>query len=179
MNDDESLQQAIHETVEIVPYDSSWPEKFEAERTRLLALFPEDFLQIEHVGSTAVAGLSAKPIIDIMAAVKSIETADALLDPLCAKGYATSSEFNATLKDKRWLMRHAEGRRTHHLHLVLMSGVDWLNKQRFRDILRADPQRAAEYEALKKSLCAAMGRDREAYTDAKTSFVEETLKRFG
>jgi len=165
------LLQAIHQRVEIQPYDSEWPGRFALERERLMNLFPAAFRGIEHIGSTAVPGLAAKPVIDLMAGVDSIGVADELMNPLCQCGYDTSKEFNATLKDRRWLMLHANGRRTHHLHLVIHGHPDWLQRLAFRDALRADPVLAARYEILKRSLAALHADDREAYTKAKTGFI--------
>lgn len=176
MTEEESLQQAIWEEVRIFPYDPNWPEKYEVERARLIALFPDAFLSLEHVGSTAVPGLTAKPIIDMMGGVRSMQEADALLPLLCQNGYSTSAEFNATLVDQRWLMRHALGHRTHHLHLVIHEGHEWRRKLAFRNSLRADPDVAHRYQELKSKLAAAMGADREAYTSAKTAFVEEIVR---
>src|SRR4051812_46323704 len=122
MGTDHSLTHAISEEVHITAHDSQWAAQFVAERDRLLDLLPGHFTAIEHIGSTAVPRLAAKPIIDILAGLGSISEADALLQPLCAHGYETSAEFNATLPDRRWLMRHAHGRRTHHLHLVIFGG---------------------------------------------------------
>lgn len=176
MTEEESLQQAIWEEVRIFPYDAQWPEKYEVERARLVALFPDAFLSLEHVGSTAVSGMAAKPVIDMMGGVRSLEEADALLPILCQNGYSTSAEFNATLVDQRWLMRHALGHRTHHLHLVIHEGVEWRRKIAFRDSLRTDPGVARRYEELKSNLAEALGSDREAYTAAKTAFVEEIVR---
>ncbi len=176
MDEEESLQLAIREQVRIVPHDPVWPEKYQAERTRLLALAPEAFLAIEHVGSTAVPGMAAKPIIDIAGGVRSMEVADVLLTLLCQNGYSTSAEFNATLTNQRWLMRHADGHRTHHLHLVVHEDREWRRKIAFRNALRADPETARRYHVLKSGLAEAMGSDRDAYTSAKTEFVEEILR---
>ena len=172
---DEELQRAIHEEIEIVEYCADWPALFEAERARLERLFPGRFLHIEHIGSTAVPGLSAKPIIDLNAAVSSMEEADDLLAGLCAEGYTTSEEFNRTLVDRRWLMRQSEGKRTHHLHLVLPTSSDWRRKLRFRDILRDHSSIAMDYAKLKRSLAHTSGADREGYTNAKTAFIESAL----
>jgi len=171
MTEEESLQAAINEPVVLQAYDAHWPGMFEAERERLLALFPHDFMAIEHIGSTAVPGLAAKPVIDILAGVASMEAARALVTPLCKQGYTTSAEFNATLADRQWLMRWADGRRTHHLHLVVHGGPVWAQRLRFRDALRADPALAWNYAALKTELAAKYPTDREAYTEAKAAFV--------
>ncbi|MDC6170499.1 GrpB family protein [Paucibacter sp. XJ19-41] len=171
MTDDESLQQAIDEAVSLRPYDRNWPVLFETERQRLMALFPGLLLDVQHFGSTAVEGMTAKPIIDILAGVASMAVADSLVDPLTRSGYTTSAEFNATLSDRRWLMRHAQGRRTHHLHLVVLGEAVWRQRLRFRDALRADPKLADRYLALKSRLALQHAEDRELYTQAKTEFV--------
>jgi len=175
MPDDDSLTRAIVEEVSIASHDPRWAAQFEEERARLLDLFPGRFTAIEHFGSTAVPRLAAKPIIDILAGVGTLREADALLQPLCAHGYETSAEFNATLPDRRWLMRHALGRRTHHLHLVVFGGEPWIRRLQFRDALRADATIAARYEQLKRELAGQHRHDREAYTQAKTAFIDEVL----
>ena len=175
MPGDDSLTRAIVEEICVVEHDSRWAAQFVAERDRLLELLPGRFVNIEHIGSTAIPGLAAKPIIDILAGVTSMSEADALLEPLCARGYETSAEFNATLPDRRWLMRHAQGSRTHHLHLVVFGGESWMRHLRFRDVLRADAAIAARYEQLKRDLAEQHRHDREAYTDAKATFINEVL----
>ena len=123
-------------------------------RDRLVDLFPDQFLDVQHFGSTAVPGMPAKPIIDLLAGVGSMAIADSLVEPLLKSGYTTSAEFNSTLNDRRWFMRWAEGRRTHHLHLVVLGGSEWRRRLRFRDLLRADPELAHRYALLKKELAA-------------------------
>lgn len=172
---DDLATQAIYQSVEIVPYEVNWSAEYEAERDKLLQLFPTTFSAIEHVGSTAVTGMAAKPIIDILAVVPSMEVADKVMTRLTQCGYLFSADFNAQLGDSRWLMKHANGRRTHHLHLVLPGSKHWLDKIRFRDLLRADPSWARKYVALKKDLAQKHSADREAYTEAKTDFVSDAL----
>ena len=172
----DSLQQAIYEQVEIVPYDPAWPQRFEAERSRLIVLLPE-LTDVEHFGSTAVPGLCAKPVIDILAIVASMDAADRLLPKLCENGYVASPEFNATLPNRRWLMRYAAGRRTHHLHLVLPNSCQWNQSLRFRDMLRRDPKLADEYAELKRALAKSHPADREAYTSAKGDFIRRAQSR--
>lgn len=171
MNDHESLLAAIHEDVALHPYDAAWPAAFVAERDRLLSLFPECFVDIQHIGSTAVVGLAAKPIIDILAGVESMAVAELLIAPLCTSGYTTSVEFNATLTDRKWFMRWDQVHRTHHLHVVVHTGEIWLQRLRFRDALRGSSDLAARYAQLKMELAARHASDREAYTEAKAEFV--------
>ena len=175
MATDDSLARAIAEEIHMVAHDSRWAAQFVAERDRLMELLPGRFAAIEHIGSTAVPGLAAKPIIDILAGVGTMNDADALLELLCAHGYETSAEFNATLTDSRWLMRQALGRRTHHLHLVVFGGEQWVRRLLFRDVLRADAAIAARYEHLKQELAGQYRHDREAYSHAKTTFIQEVL----
>ena len=171
MNESESLERAIHEEVALVPYDSRWPSLFEAERERLVRLFPTQFLGIQHFGSTAIPGIPAKPIIDLLAGVESMAVADSLVEPLVSSNYTTSAEFNATLIDRRWFMRWANGRRTHHLHVVVFGGTEWRRRLRFRDVLRSNTELAHRYALLKKELATLHSIDREAYTRAKSEFV--------
>jgi len=171
VNDSQSLELAIHEDVALVPHDSAWAEAFLLEQQRLLRFAPGQFVDIQHFGSTAIPGIPAKPIIDILAGVASMEVADALTTPLLQFGYTTSVEFNATLVGRRWFMRHAFGRRTHHLHVVVFGSAEWRRRLKFRDALRSSAELAHEYAALKVRLAAMHTADREAYTNAKAEFV--------
>ncbi|RQO54646.1 GrpB family protein [Paucibacter sp. KBW04] len=175
MNDTQSLQQAIHEVIVLEAHDPAWALRFEQERQRLLTFAPAAFLDIQHIGSTAVPGLLAKPVVDVLGGVASMEAADTLVAALLDFGYTTSAEFNASLSDRRWLMRHAQGRRTHHLHLVVLGSSTWLEHLRFRDVLRADTALAAQYSKLKQVLVQQHAEDREAYTEAKAGFVRAAL----
>lgn len=175
MTEDESLQLAIQEPVSLSAYDIAWPALFEQERERLLRRFAGLLLDVQHFGSTAVPGLVAKPIIDILVGVSSMTVADTLIEPFTSAGYSSSAEFNQTLVDRRWFMRHAEGRRTHHLHMVVMGSTEWQRRLRFRDALRADPELAERYALLKQALALAHAADRERYTEAKAAFVASVV----
>ena len=171
MTDEESLCAAIHEHVALHPHDASWPARFGAERDRLLALFPAIRVEVQHIGSTAVCGLVAKPIIDLLAGVESMAVAATLAPALCKAGYTTSADFNASLADRQWFMRWADGRRTHHLHVVVHGGSVWHERLRFRDALRSSAALSERYAVLKSSLAGLHPNDREAYTDAKAGFI--------
>jgi GrpB-like predicted nucleotidyltransferase (UPF0157 family) len=167
----------------IVDYNPLWSEMAQQEKERLMAKFGSQIIAIEHIGSTAVPGLSAKPVIDLFAGVKSMDIADTLLDPLHQLGYESpppfnSSALNKTFEDRRFLRRLNEyGVRTHHLHLVLYQGDHWVKTLKFRDQLRAYPELAAEYASLKKELAERFRNNREAYVDAKTAFVQRVLQQ--
>jgi GrpB-like predicted nucleotidyltransferase (UPF0157 family) len=169
-----SLDRAIAESVELTAWRPEWPAMFAAERDRLQAASAE-INAIEHIGSTAIEGLPAKPVIDILAGVASMEIARSLAGPLARAGYTTSAAYNAGLTDRQWFMRWANGHRTHHLHVVVTGGPVWQARLAFRDVLRQRPDLAAQYVQLKQLSAAAHPDDREAYTVAKTGFIEMVL----
>ncbi|MCE8021587.1 GrpB family protein [Halomonas sp. MCCC 1A11036] len=175
MNEAQSLQQAIDEPVRLAEYDPAWPARFEAERKRLLERFPTALIDVQHIGSTAIPGMPAKPIIDVMAGVASMAMADSLFELILDHGYVTSVEFNTCLTDRRWFMRHVNGRRTHHLHVVVHGGNLWHKRLAFRDALCTDAALAERYAALKRELASRHHTDREAYTRAKGEFVRSVI----
>jgi GrpB-like predicted nucleotidyltransferase (UPF0157 family) len=158
--------------IELVEYDLAWPAQFSAEARRLARIVPD--LRWHHIGSTAVPGLLAKPIIDMMALTDDLDLPlPALINEA---GYAYPETYNSALAERRWLCRPSAAHRTHHLHLV--ADRDELERHlRFRDALRAGTGLAAEYAALKRRLADAMPDDREGYTAAKTSFVTKVEHR--
>ncbi|MEO6362874.1 MAG: GrpB family protein [Caldimonas sp.] len=161
---------AIDEEIALVPWQPIWPALFKAEQERLQTQLPE-LTRLEHFGSTAIPGMTAKPIIDILAGVSSMAEADRLFEPILRAGYQTSREFNATLSDRRWFMRVTDGRRSHHLHVVEFDGSQWVERLRFRDILRVDAGLARQYADLKVGLAVRFRHDRDGYTNAKSDFV--------
>lgn len=152
--------------VRIVEYDPSWPAAFEAERKRLAPLL--EGAQIHHIGSTAVPGLAAKPIIDMIAVVDSYELPIARL--VADAGYEYPRAFNATLVKRRFLCYPSADWRTHHVHLI-DDPAELTRYLRFRDRLRGDPALARRYETLKRELAERHRHDREAYTEGKSEFV--------
>jgi GrpB-like predicted nucleotidyltransferase (UPF0157 family) len=176
VTEEESLVAAISEDVKLHAYDPSWPAAFTAERERLAALLPGFFIEIQHIGSTSVPGLAAKPIIDVLAAASSLTEARLLTERICQCGYTTSAEFNAPLNGRLWFMRWANGHRTHHLHVVVHGSGIWHEFLKFREALRSYPDLAARYGALKFDLAERHSADREAYTNAKTEFVRSVLE---
>jgi len=161
--------------VRLVPYDPSWPALFEAERTVLEgALRPWLAGTIEHVGSTAVPGLLAKPVIDIMAPVENLDASRPAISTLVHSGWFY---FPYRADVMHWLGKPSPVFRTHHLHLVPFRSPLWIERLAFRDCLRHDPAVAAEYAALKRDLAQRYEFDREAYTEAKGPFVQLVLNR--
>lgn len=160
--------------VEIEAYNPAWPATFLAERD-LLAKVLEPWLagRIEHVGSTAVPGLAAKPVIDIMAPVTDLESSRPALAALQAVGYGYAP-YNA--EAEHWLCKPSSEHRTHHLHLVPLDSRMWVEKLAFRDLLMSDAGIAKAYAALKYRLAEAHRNDRERYTEEKGPFIEKALR---
>jgi GrpB-like predicted nucleotidyltransferase (UPF0157 family) len=176
---DAGLSRAILEGVALEASDPAWPVQFGSERQRLLDALPGRFIGIEHFGSTAVPGLIAKPVIDILAGLESLVEVESLIDRLGVLGYHYPAEFNSTLSDRHWLMRQHRGRRTHHLHLVVFGSSAWLRELAFRDLLRANPEIASQYAVLKAELADMYRNDRESYTQAKGEFIANVLRTAG
>lgn len=165
--------------IELVPSNPDWPQRYEEEAARLRAIIPADLLiDLQHIGSTAVPGLAAKPIIDILATVTDLEVAKArLVEPLEAAGYAFRHENPDT--DRLFFVKGlppSAPRRTHHLH-IMEAGPGALKHIAFRDYLLDHPGEAARYAALKLDLAHRHRTDREAYTAAKSAYIEDVVDR--
>jgi GrpB-like predicted nucleotidyltransferase (UPF0157 family) len=165
--------------IQVVPYDPEWPDAFEAERVlleRVLAPWLEG--GIHHIGSTAIPGISAKPIIDMMAGVRDLGEARAAAGPLEKHGYVDAPHRPAIAhhfaKPARDLPECRFG-----LHLTEPGSDLWRERLAFRDALRADAALAGDYEALKLRLAREHGSDAEAYTAGKRAFVGAVLAAAG
>jgi GrpB-like predicted nucleotidyltransferase (UPF0157 family) len=157
----------------LADYDPAWPEGFERERLRLAAALREWLAgPIEHIGSTAVPGLRAKPIIDIMAGVQTLDHSRPAIAAAARLQYVY---FPYRTDVMHWFCKPSAAERTHHLHLVPVDSRLWIDRLAFRDHLRQHPTVAAEYAALKAELADRFRTDREAYTDAKAPFVARVL----
>ena len=163
----------------IVEYDRGWPRMFEDEKGRILAVIGPHLVAIEHIGSTAVPGLAAKPIIDILAGVRRLEDARECIAPLAGIGYDYVPEFEVDLPERRYFRKGRNERHTHHLHMIEFQSPFWRRHVAFRDYLRAHPDEAARYADLKRTLAAKFGSDRGAYTDAKTEYVRGVEAKAG
>ncbi len=162
------------EPVRIVPYDPDWPARFARERALILtAIGGWAAGGVHHVGSTSVAGLEAKPIIDILVGVRSLEESRACFAPVAGLGYLYAPYRR---DEMHWFCKPDPRRRTHHLHLVPTESKRFRDELAFRDRLREDHRLATEYGALKRRLAERFEHDREAYTEAKGEFVLATLR---
>jgi len=158
--------------IEIVDYDPRWPQRFALESARLRSVLAEPLLEIEHHGSTAVPGLAAKPVIDMLVAVESMARAERYAAVLVEYGYeAVDPRYREIWPERLVLIRREGGRRTCHVHMMLRGHPMWERLLVFRDHLRAHHEVAVEYAELKRSLANAHGHDRHAYMSAKSEFI--------
>lgn len=163
-------------SVVLTEYDPRWPERYEYEKKRILHALGDRVVAIEHIGSTAVPGLGAKPIIDIMVAVRSLEEdLPACIEPLRRLGYEQVSRPD--FKDSGFFCHGVWGPSTRHLHVTEYGSAFWNEKLLFRDYLRKHSETAAEYFSLKRSLAAQHAANRLAYTDAKGSYIRSVVSR--
>ncbi|MGB2799389.1 MAG: GrpB family protein [Dehalococcoidia bacterium] len=163
--------------VGIVNYDPQWPVLYEEEKGRILGVIGHKIVSIEHIGSTAVRGLAAKPIIDIMIAVRSLADADKCIEPLQDIGYEYVREFEVEIPARRFFRKGPPEARTHHIHMIELTSEFCERHLMFRDYLRTHPEAAQQYYKLKKELAARYGSDREAYAEAKTPFIESIVAK--
>lgn len=173
---EEKIARVVRERVTVEPWDPRWPELFDAERRHLRECLPRELLgRIEHFGGTAVPGLPAKPIIDILVEVRSLEETKRRIAPVLeAQGYDyfwRPTRGDDTPPFYAWFIKRNErGERTHHIHMVEPDFEHW-DRLLFRDWLIDHPGVAAACGRLKTRLAREHGDDRVAYTAAKTAFI--------
>jgi GrpB-like predicted nucleotidyltransferase (UPF0157 family) len=176
------IEKVVKEEISIVPYDPIWPEMFKEESEFLRKKLPKKLIKrIEHFGSTAVPGLSAKPIIDILVEVTSLKKTKELIVPILeSKEYEYF--WRPAFGDSgppyyAWFIkRNSKGKRTHHIHMVEADSQLW-DRLYFRDYLKEFPQTAAHYTKLKIELSKKHSKDRVKYTEEKSEFIIETTKK--
>ncbi len=179
---EEKIARVVKEEVAVVPYDPVWPEMFEQERRHLLSCLPADLIKrIEHFGSTAVPGLSAKPIVDMLVEVTSLDKTREKIPPVLeAQGYDyfwRPSWGDDIPPYYAWFIkRDKNGNRTHHIHMVETDFEHW-ERLLFRDYLIEHPDVAREYAGLKEKLSDTHQGDRVTYTLAKGDFIKKVTDK--
>ena len=173
---EEKIARVVQEDVAVVPYDPRWPGLFREEKAHLLSCLPAALIRrIEHFGSTAVPGLAAKPIVDMLVEVTSLDETRQQVPPILeSQGY--DYFWRPTWGDDRppfyawFIKRDAGGTRTHHIHMVEAHFEHW-DRLLFRDYLIEHRHVAQEYGRLKRRLSTTHAHDRVAYTQAKRDFI--------
>jgi GrpB-like predicted nucleotidyltransferase (UPF0157 family) len=173
---EEELKRVLAENIEITPYDPLWPEMFEIEKHHLRACLPSGLVKrIEHFGSTAIPGLAAKPVIDILAEVISLDETRERIAPVLEKqgyDYFWRPSFGDDIPPfYAWFIKRGpNGNRTHHIHMVEGDFEHW-DRLFFRDYLIEHPGSAKQYQDLKMELSKKYPHDRTANTKEKSEFI--------
>jgi GrpB-like predicted nucleotidyltransferase (UPF0157 family) len=161
----------LSERVELVDHDPRWAQLFEEEKSRLSAIFDGQAIGIEHIGSTAVPDLSAKPIVDVLVGLRELDVTDEQVAAMRELGYEYLGDYG--LPGRLFFRKDP---RTHHVHVVVYGGEHWDRQLTFRDALRTDAEERRRYDVFKRKL-AAEGHSREVYTELKTPFIREIEAR--
>lgn len=183
---EQRVQRVLKEQITIVPYDSRWPELFRKEKEHLFHVLPKELVRrIEHFGSTAVPGLAAKPIVDMLVEVTDLKaTRERIVPVLEAEGY--DYFWRASFGDDvppfyAWFIKRdgPGGARTHHIHMIENTpAFSWQWDQLlFRDYLLGHPETVRDYVQLKLRLAAEHAHDRIAYTAGKSEFIKSVTQR--
>jgi GrpB-like predicted nucleotidyltransferase (UPF0157 family) len=163
--------------ITLAPYNPLWADEFERVRAELVAALPAWIISIDHVGSTSVPGLDAKPIIDISVAVPDLQASLVLVPTLDRLGFLYRGDDD--LPDRHYFPRTVAGLRRHHLSLAEPDSWHRRNSLTFRDALRRDADLARRYGELKRRLAASAGTNRLDYLNGKTDFILQVLKAEG
>jgi GrpB-like predicted nucleotidyltransferase (UPF0157 family) len=166
----------MSDPVVIVDYDPAWPRRYEALQAPIASALGELAAAIEHVGSTAVPGLAAKPTIDLNVPLRSADDLPTVIERLARLGYAHEGDLGIFGREA-FATPPGYGIHDHHLYVCAPDWGGYADQIAFRDYLRAHPRAARAYAQLKRALAAKNRDDRGAYTDAKAGFVRAILKR--
>ena len=156
-------------------YQDTWPRQFAEVAEQLRATVPAHDAILEHIGSTSVPGLCAKPVLDVLLGVSSLAEAEAAIPALASIGFVYRPEHEAAIPDRRYFVRPVGQTLRVHLHAVLLGGLLWRQHLHFRDALRQEPPLREQYATLKRALAATYARDKAAYTEAKAPFICQVL----
>ncbi|MDE1924958.1 MAG: GrpB family protein [Patescibacteria group bacterium] len=159
-------------TVKLRFYSKLWSSEFEKERQCLLNRLGNLAVDVQHIGSTSVPGLTAKPILDMAIGVRRFKDARKLAKPLRELGY----NFDRPFQHQLFFAKGSDAKRTHYVHVMRYNGAKWKSDALFGEYLRNHPVRACAYAALKVKLAKQHADERQKYSDGKDSFIKETLR---
>ena len=163
--------------VTLVPYDKTWPREFQKEKKKLKAILGDNLIAIEHCGSTAIPGVSAKPIIDILIGVKTLKKEGGRCARLLGAVYNYYKRHSYSPSIRFLVVKGSESKRTHYVHIIRYKGDIWNRALLFRDYLREHKKDAQTYAKLKTVLSKKHGDDRGVYTEKKTKFIKRILRK--
>ena len=161
-------------TVKLLPHNKKWKKLFAKEKAALENKLNGLVVDIQHIGSTSIFGIPAKPIIDMSLGLRKLRDAKKLIKPLATLGYEWRKGVSGP--NQQLFVKGPEEKRTHYLHVMRYNGGVWRHDILFRDYLRKDPPRAKDYAVLKEKLAAQYADNRGTYTKKKAEFILETIK---
>jgi GrpB-like predicted nucleotidyltransferase (UPF0157 family) len=161
--------------ITIEGYNPNWSKQFENEKGKLKEILSDKVISIEHIGSTSVEGLGAKPILDIAIGINDLEIVNEFIEPLKQLGY--EFVYHKEFPERRFFRKEKWRAGTHHLHFYQFEGEHWNNQILFRNYLRNNPDVLIEYNQLKIDLARNYRFDREAYTENKAPFIQKVLQK--
>ena len=161
--------------IELLPYNPCWPNQYQREANLIAEIFSDQLISIHHIGSTAIPGIKAKPIIDIMVVVPAIEQVDQLNQAMIDLGYIPRGEHG--IPGRRYFRKGSDDHHSHHVHVYGLGHEAIRLQLNFRDYLRAHPFEAQAYSQLKEALAQQYREDPAGYTEGKTEFVVERNQR--
>ncbi len=161
-------------TITISPADPGWPHEFEKIASMISEYIGDLIIGIEHVGSTSVPGLAAKPIIDLDVIIEDISVLPKIIERLDSAGYSYEGDLGIAGRES-FKRRFNDGMMTYHLYVCQKDGIGYLEHIAFRDYLRSHPEAVREYEEIKKELARVYPHDIDAYLNGKNEFIEKIL----
>lgn len=162
-------------SVNLINYNPDWEQQFENEKTNIVNALEDKVIGIEHIGSTSIKGIIAKPIIDIILGIQDLDEVETFILPLSEIGYEYVPK--AEFEDRRFFRKGLWGQGTCHLHICEINSNEWNEKLMFRDYLRKYPEAAQEYVSLKEELASKYKFDRPTYTKKKEPFIKLIIEK--
>ena len=159
----------------VVPFDPAWAERYRSEAEELARIIGENLIAIHHIGSTAIPGIVAKPIVDMLVVVRDIARVDALDAQMIARGYDPRGENG--IPERRYYVKGFQGQRSHHLHVYAEGSPQVARHLAFRDYLIAHSEQARAYSDLKVALAARFPEDARMYSEGKAEFIRDVERR--
>ncbi|MGD2176345.1 MAG: GrpB family protein [Anaerolineae bacterium] len=161
--------------ITVVTHDARWSDLFQEEANGLGAILGQEVVAIHHIGSTAIPGIYAKPIIDILVEVQDIERIDTFNRDMIERGYVPKGEFG--IRGRRFFIKGTEESRTHHVHVFQTGNPEFERHLEFRDYLRAHPEEAQAYSRLKQELARRFPHDIDSYTAGKDDLINKLERK--
>ena len=157
--------------IKVVPHDPNWSKLFKVEADEIAAILGQEVVAVHHIGSTAIPGISAKPIIDILVEVHDIKKIDDFNKEMIELGYQPKGEFG--IPGRRFFIKGGDATRTHHIHMFQTGDTEVERHLDFRDYMMAHPEEAQAYSRLKVQLAQKFPEDIDGYMEGKDGFIKE------